>query len=87
MPTANDRHGRPIVVVTGMGVVTSLGTGKTDNWQKLTAGQSGIHAITRFPTEGLRTRIAGTVDFLPAGECSAALTENLAMHRCRGSDC
>jgi 3-oxoacyl-[acyl-carrier-protein] synthase II len=79
MSAANDRQGRPIVVVTGIGVVTSLGAGKTDNWQRLAAGQSGIHAITRFPTEGLRTRIAGTIDFLPAQECTAALTENLAM--------
>ena len=28
------------------------------------AGESGIRAITRFPTEGLKTRIAGTIDFL-----------------------
>lgn len=60
-----DRHGRPLVVVTGMGVVTSLGQGKEENWSRLTAGQSGIHAITRFPVEGLRTTMAGTVDFLP----------------------
>jgi 3-oxoacyl-[acyl-carrier-protein] synthase II len=60
-----DRHGRPIVVVTGMGVVTSLGQGKEENWTKLTGGQSGIHTITRFPIEGLRTTIAGTVDFVP----------------------
>jgi 3-oxoacyl-[acyl-carrier-protein] synthase II len=73
-----DKMGRPTVVVTGLGVITSLGAGKTDNWAKLTAGQSGIHAITRFPTEGLRTRIAGTIDFLPAGESTADLTENFA---------
>ena len=60
-----DQAGRPIVVVTGMGVVTSLGAGKDDNWQKLTAGQSGIRSITRFSTEGMRTRIAGTVNFVP----------------------
>ncbi|WP_275430148.1 beta-ketoacyl synthase N-terminal-like domain-containing protein, partial [Serratia marcescens] len=60
-----DKHGRPVVVVTGMGVVTSLGKGKEENWAKLTAGESGIHAITRFPVEGLRTTIAGTVDFVP----------------------
>lgn len=63
--TMKDKHGRPVVVVTGMGVVTSLGQGKEENWAKLTAGQSGIHAITRFPVEGLRTTIAGTVDFVP----------------------
>ena len=60
-----DQAGRPVVVVTCYGVVTSLGAGKDDNWKKLTAGQSGIRAITRFATDGLKTRIAGTVDFVP----------------------
>ena len=64
MATGTDKLGRPIVVVTGLGVVTSLGAGKTDNWAKLTAGESGIRAITRFSTDGLKTRIAGTIDFL-----------------------
>ncbi len=59
-----DQHGRPLVAVTGMGVVTSLGQGKADNWSRLSAGQSGIHRITRFPVDGLRTTIAGTVDDL-----------------------
>ena len=48
MSAKTDKAGRPIVVVTGFGVVTSLGTGKADNWARLTAGESGIHAITRF---------------------------------------
>lgn len=65
MAAMKDKHGRPVVVVTGMGVVTSLGKGKDENWAKLTAGESGIHTITRFPIEGLRTTIAGTVDFVP----------------------
>src|SRR6266540_368238 len=64
MGSFRDRRGRPIVVVTGMGVVTSLGTGKRENWQKLTAGKSGIRAITRFPTDTLKTRIAGIIDFI-----------------------
>ncbi|TCT02962.1 beta-ketoacyl-ACP synthase [Aquabacter spiritensis] len=59
-----DTHGRPIVVVTGIGIVSSLGQGKAENWRRLTAGESGIHRITRFPVEGMRTTIAGTVDFL-----------------------
>ena len=45
-----DQFGRPIVAVTGIGVVTSLGQGKADNWAALTSGKSGIHAINRFPT-------------------------------------
>jgi 3-oxoacyl-[acyl-carrier-protein] synthase II len=62
--TAQHQAGRPVVVVTGYGVVTSLGAGKDDNWRKLTAGESGIRAISRFATDGLKTRIAGTVDFV-----------------------
>lgn len=59
-----DHLGRPLVAVTGMGVVSSLGQGVDDNWAALTSGQSGIHPITRFPSEGLSTRICGTVDFI-----------------------
>lgn len=59
-----DHLGRPIIAVTGMGVITSLGQGLEDNWAALTSGTSGIHNITRFPTEGLSTRISGTVDFV-----------------------
>jgi len=77
--TGKDKMGRPIVVVTGLGVVTSLGAGKAENWAKLTAGTSGITAITRFPTDGMKTRIAGTVNFLPPQPCAAALTESLAV--------
>jgi 3-oxoacyl-[acyl-carrier-protein] synthase II len=74
-----DNQGRPIVVVTGSGVVTSLGAGRAENWKRLIAGESGIRGITRFPTEGLRTTVAGTVDFVPGGPFSAAeLSERLA---------
>ena len=50
---ASGKNGRPVVVVTGRGIITSLGAGKADNWAKLTAGESGIHRITRFANEGL----------------------------------
>lgn len=74
-----DRHGRPLVAVTGIGLVTSLAHGRADNWAALTAGRSGIHRITRFPVEGLRTTIAGTVDFEGAEPYSAPrLSERLA---------
>ncbi|KXG86512.1 beta-ketoacyl-ACP synthase [Agrobacterium bohemicum] len=59
-----DHLGRPIVAVTGMGILTSLGQGLEDNWAALTSGKSGIHKITRFPTDNLSTRICGTVDFI-----------------------
>src|SRR6478752_4686732 len=79
MTASRDKSGRPIVVVTGMGVVTSLGAGKADNWAKLTAGESGIRTITRFPIEGLKTTMAGTVDFVPVKPfTSTDLSERLA---------
>ncbi|WP_455466767.1 beta-ketoacyl-ACP synthase [Bartonella sp. B39] len=75
----NDHLGRPLVAITGVGIVTSLGQGKHENWQKLTNGVSGIHKITRFPVEGLNTRVAGTVDFLKESTLGAsALSEKLA---------
>src|SRR5436305_11979500 len=78
MTAPRDKLGRPIVVVTGMGVVTSLGAGKTDNWAKLTAGESGIRTVTRFPIAGVRTTMAGTVDFVSVDPpSSTALTEKL----------
>ncbi len=57
-----DWNGRPVAVVTGIGIVTALGRGMADNWTNLTAGTSGIHEIRRFCTEGLSTKIAGTID-------------------------
>jgi 3-oxoacyl-[acyl-carrier-protein] synthase II len=79
MTKDTDHLGRPIVVITGMGVITALGRGQSDNWKALTAGQSGIRSISRFPIAGLRTTIAGTVDFVPTDEPSApALSQRLA---------
>jgi 3-oxoacyl-[acyl-carrier-protein] synthase II len=79
MPAIHDKFGRPVVVVTGSGIVTSLGAGKTDNWKRLTAGNSGIHAITRFATDGLKTEIAGTIDYLTTEPVSAPdMAERLA---------
>src|SRR4029078_4063285 len=78
MTAGKDKMGRPVVVVTGLGVVTSLGAGKSDNWARLSSGESGIKTIPRFPTDGLKTRIAGTIDFLPPQDTAAALTESFA---------
>ncbi len=75
-----DHKGRPVIVVTGIGVVTSLGEGRDDNWDALTSGKSGIRKITRFPTDGLRTQIAGLVDLGNGGEhISPAHSLDMAM--------
>jgi len=54
------------VVVTGVGVVSPLGTGNDNNWSALTSGRSGIATITRFDASDFPVRIAGEVkDFNP----------------------
>src|SRR5207344_2194363 len=54
------------VVVTGIGLVSSLGIGTEANWAGIKAGQSGIDSITKFDTTQFATRIAGEVkDFDP----------------------
>jgi len=74
-----DACGRPVVVVTGTGLITSLGQGREENWAALTAGRSGIRRIRRFPVDGLKTTIAGTVDFVNLAEPSSpALSERIA---------
>ncbi len=78
-----DHQDRHLVAVTGIGVVTSLGAGAANNWSKVVAGQSGVKHITRFPTDGLKTTIAGTVDDLDvepysAFDLSLAMAESAA---------
>jgi len=54
------------VVVTGLGVVSPLGTGVEKTWDGLINGRSGIDRITRFDASDLPTQIAGEVrDFNP----------------------
>jgi 3-oxoacyl-[acyl-carrier-protein] synthase II len=49
------------VVVTGIGLVSSLGIGTDANWAALCAGQSGVGTITKFDAAQFATRIAGEV--------------------------
>jgi 3-oxoacyl-[acyl-carrier-protein] synthase II len=54
------------VVVTGMGMVSPLGTGVEKSWQGLIQGKSGVARITKFDATGFDTRIAAEVkDFVP----------------------
>lgn len=62
------------VVVTGVGVISALGTGVVKNWDALTKGESGIGLITKFDASEFPTRIAGEVrdfkaeDYIPQKE-------------------
>jgi 3-oxoacyl-[acyl-carrier-protein] synthase II len=49
------------VVVTGLGMVTPLGTGVAKNWQAACAGKSGIAPITKFDASDFPSRIAAEV--------------------------
>lgn len=49
------------VVVTGLGLVTPLGTGVEKTWNGLCAGKSGIGPITRFDTSDYSVKIAAEV--------------------------
>src|SRR2546428_9781218 len=54
------------VVVTGLGMITPLGSSAEKTWDGIVAGRSGIGPITRFDPTGLETTIAGEVrDFDP----------------------
>ena len=49
------------VVVTGIGLVSSLGIGTEPNWAALASGTSGVNTISKFDASQFATRIAGEV--------------------------
>jgi 3-oxoacyl-[acyl-carrier-protein] synthase II len=58
------------VVITGLGLVTPIGTGKTRFWNALIAGENGIRTITSFDTSAFRTHRGGEVcEFDPSEYC------------------
>ena len=59
-------------MVTGMGLVTPLGSGVRHNWRRLLDGGSGIRAIESFAVDDLPCRIAGQ---MPRGDAAGAFHE------------
>jgi 3-oxoacyl-[acyl-carrier-protein] synthase II len=49
------------VVVTGLGVVSSVGIGKEDFWKSIVSGTSGISQVSSFDTKGFRCHNAGEI--------------------------
>jgi 3-oxoacyl-[acyl-carrier-protein] synthase II len=56
------------VVVTGLGLVSPLGVGIKQNWDRLVAGESGVRAIQSFDVSDLPSKIAGQV---PRGDTAS----------------
>ena len=66
------------VVVTGIGVVTSLGCQVDELWTRICNGESGIHALERFDASGFRVKIGGEIlDFSTDGYLSAKEAKRL----------
>jgi len=67
------------VVVTGMGVVSPIGTGVEKFWKSLIEGKSGIRPITHFDASKFDSRICGDViDFNPLDHFSSKEARHLA---------
>ena len=50
------------VVITGVGLVSSLGIGTEANWNGLCAGRCGIRNVTKFDVSQFACQIAGEIE-------------------------
>ena len=53
---------RKRVVVTGLGMLSPVGSNVTSSWKKIIEGTSGVKIIDRFDTSDFETKFAATVD-------------------------
>jgi len=56
------------VVVTGMGVISPIGTGLNKFWEALISGASGVDRITQFDASDYKVQIAGEVKDFNVGD-------------------
>jgi len=61
------------VAITGIGLVTALGTTREQSWRRMIAGDCGIGATTVFDTQGYRSRVAAEVDMRAVDEGTTPL--------------
>jgi 3-oxoacyl-[acyl-carrier-protein] synthase II len=61
------------LAVTGVGLVTALGSTRDESWRRLLAGDCGIQQTTVFDTTGYRSRVAAEVDMDAVDEGSTPL--------------
>ncbi len=54
------------VVITGLGVISSIGNNKEEVLESLKAGKSGIEFVPEFVKVGMRSQVAGTIKLNPA---------------------
>ena len=59
------------VAITGIGIVSAVGTTRDETWRNLVAGRCGVGPLTQFESDGYRSRIAAQVD---DGPLDATLT-------------
>ena len=61
-PLARQSNGSPRVVVTGAGIITSLGSGWTDNAEGFRTGQTAFRPVTLFDVSRQRVKLAAQVE-------------------------
>jgi 3-oxoacyl-[acyl-carrier-protein] synthase II len=61
------------VAITGVGLVTALGSTREETWRRMLAGECGIRPATVFDTDGYRSRVAAEVDMEPVDAHSTPL--------------
>ena len=85
MSSYTDHLGRPLVAVTGIGMVTSLGVGKQDNWEALTSGRlagAGLDVFEAEPPEGSPLLELDNVLLAPHAAGMDQAAEHLMGERC-----
>ena len=69
------------VVVTGLGMVSPLGVGVQNNWERLIKGESGLRAITSFDVSDLPAKVAGQVPRGPTAEGLFTADDHVSVQR------